>query len=210
MSDQMGVFEVMHNCRAMRRLSPEPVPEATLLKLIEAATQAATGGNTQRARWIVVRDGQQKKRIAELNREASEAFVKSRIERGESLPHQDAARRKRMLDAVLWLAGHMHEISTLIVACHQFEQPPTADDRCHAQSSVWPGVQNLLLASRALGLGAVLTTYALTDYQAFADVLELPPEIAAFGLIPVGYPLGKFGPVTRLPVDEVTRFDRWS
>lgn len=210
MSEQMGVFDVMYNCRAMRRLSSEPVPEATLLKLIEAAAQAATGSNKQGGRWIIVRDPAQKGRIAALNRKASEEFVKGRIARGESLPHHDAARRKRMLDAVLWLAEHMHEISTLMVACHQFEQRPTADDMCAAQSSVWPGVQNLLLASRALGLGAVLTTYALTDYEAFTDVLALPPEIGAFALIPVGYPLGKFGPVTRLPANEMTRFDRWS
>ena len=82
--------------------------------------------------------------------------------------------------------------------------------RTSAGSSVWPGVQNLLLAARAEGLGAVLTTYSLTDYDAFAKVLDLPDDMAAFGLIPVGYPMGKFGPVTRLPIDQVTRFDRWS
>jgi nitroreductase len=71
-------------------------------------------------------------------------------------------------------------------------------------------VQNLLLAARAEGLGAVLTTYGLSDYDAFAKILALPRDLAAFAVIPVGYPLGKFGPVTRLPVDQVTRFDRWS
>ena len=89
MSEQMGVFDVMYNCRAMRRLSSEPVPEATLLKLIEAATQAATGSNKQTSRWIIVRDPAQKGRIAALNRKASEEFVKGRIARAESLPHHD-------------------------------------------------------------------------------------------------------------------------
>ena len=101
MAEPMDLFDVMFNCRAMRRLSSEPVPEATLLKLVEAATQAASGGNKQGARWIIVRDPEQKSRIAALNRAASEAFVKGRIERREALPHHDAARRKRMLDAVL-------------------------------------------------------------------------------------------------------------
>ncbi|MFP6743992.1 MAG: nitroreductase family protein [Alphaproteobacteria bacterium] len=210
MTEQMGVYDVMHNCRAMRRLSSEPVPEAVLLKLVAAATQAASGSNKQGARWIIVRDAEQKKRIAALNRAASEDFVKVRIERAEALPHHDAARRRRMLNAVLWLAKHMHEISTLMIPCHQFEAPPTADDMCGAQSSVWPGVQNLLLAARAEGLGAVLTTYGLSDYEAFAEVLALPKDLGAFAVIPVGYPLGNFGPVTRLPVDQVTRFDRWS
>ena len=189
MTEQMGVFDVMHNCRAMRRLSPEPVPEATLLKLVAAATQAATGSNKQGARWIIVRDAEQKKRIAALNRAASEDLVKRRIAGAEALPHHDAARRGRMLNAVLWLAEHMHEISTLMVPCHQFAAPPTADDMCGAQSSVWPGVQNLLLAARAEGLGAVPTTYALTDYDAFAEVLALPADFGAFGVIPVDFPL---------------------
>ncbi|MFP6741175.1 MAG: nitroreductase family protein [Alphaproteobacteria bacterium] len=206
----MSVYDVMHNCRAMRRLSSEPVPEAVLLKLVAAATQAATGSNKQGARWIIVRDEAQKRRIADLNRAASEELVKGRIAGAEALPHHDAARRGRMLDAVLWLAEHMHEISTLMIPCHQFAAPPAADDMCGAQSSVWPGVQNLLLAARAEGLGAVLTTYGLSDYDAFAKILALPRDLAAFAVIPVGYPLGKFGPVTRLPVDQVTRFDRWS
>ncbi|ETW96102.1 nitroreductase family protein [Candidatus Entotheonella palauensis] len=207
--NDMGIFEVMYNCRAMRRLSSKEVPEADLLKLIEAAGQAPSGSNTQRRRWIIVRDAEQKKQIAALNRQASAAYVEGRIARGESLPHHDAATRKRMLEAVLWLAEHMQDIHALIVACYEFDAKPSTEERAGVQSSVWPGVQNLLLAARALGLGAVLTTYALRDYDAFANVLNLPDTIGAYALIPVGYPLGKFGPVTRLPVAEVTRFDRW-
>ena len=210
MSQEMGVFDVMFNCRAMRRLSGEPIPEQHLLKMVEAAGQAATGGNTQRTRWIIVRDAEQKKQLAELNRLASEAFVQGRMDRGESLPHHDAATRKRMLQAVMWLAHHMHEIHALMVACYQFDAKPTENDMKSAQSSVWPGVQNLLLCARALGLGAVLTSYALPHYDAFAKVLSLPEDMGAFALIPVGYPMGKFGPVTRLPVEEVMRYDRWS
>ena len=210
MSQEMGVFEVMFNCRAMRRLSGDPIPEEHLSKLVEAAGQAASGSNTQRNRWIIVRDPEQKKKLAELNRAASEEFVKGRIERGEELPHHDALTRKRMLQAVLWLAHHMHEIHALFIACYQFDSKPTEKAMDDAQSSVWPGVQNLLLAARAQNLGAVLTTYSLRDYEAFAKVLALPEDMGAFGLIPVGYPLGKFGPITRLPVSEVMRFERWS
>ena len=68
MTREMGIFEVMYSCRAMRRLSSRPVPEATLLALVDAAGQAATGSNQQRGRWIIVRDPEQKRRIAALNR----------------------------------------------------------------------------------------------------------------------------------------------
>lgn len=76
--------------------------------------------------------------------------------------------------------------------------------------SIWPGVQNLLLAARALGLGAAPTTLGLIDHDAVAEVLGLPETMGAFCLIPVGYPLGKFGPVTRKPVAEILRFDKWT
>ena len=138
MSQEMGVFDVMFNCRAMRRLSGEPIPEQHLLKMVEAAGQAATGGNTQRTRWIIVRDAEQKKQLAELNRSASEAFVQGRMDRGESLPHHDAATRKRMLQAVMWLAHHMHEIHALMVACYQFDAKPTENDMKSAQSFLSP------------------------------------------------------------------------
>jgi nitroreductase len=71
-------------------------------------------------------------------------------------------------------------------------------------------VQNLLLAARALGLAATPTTFAIADRNAARAVLNLPETIRPFALIPVGYPMGKFGPVTRKPVAEIMRWDRWS
>ena len=207
---EMGVFETMYNCRAMRRLSSEPIPEEQLVALIEAAEQAASGGNTQRRRWIIVRDEAQKAKLAALNRAVSEEYVKGRIARGESLPHHAASTRGRMLNAVLWLAEHMQDIHALVVACYEFDEPPDEAARMRVQSSVYPGVQNLLLAARAMGLGAVLTTYSLNRYEEFTDALDLPDNFGAFALIPVGYPLGKFGSVTRRPVEQAMRFDRWS
>ncbi len=69
--------------------------------------------------------------------------------------------------------------------------------------SIWPGIQNLLLAARAIGLGAAPTTLALTNPKAVAKVLNLPSSMHAYCLIPVGYPMGKFGPVTRKPMEEI-------
>ena len=216
MSQEMGVFEVMFNCRAMRRLSGEPIPEEHLLKMVEAAGQAATGSNTQRNRWIIVRDEAQKKKLADLTREASEAFDQGRIDRGESLPHHDAARRKRMLQAVMWLAHHMHEIHALMVACYQFDAKPSREDMQSAHSSVWPGVQNLLLSARALGLGTVLITLA-TDYSpvkpqesaSLTEILDLPEEVTTAAIIPIGYPKGNWGRPWRKPWQESTQWDRW-
>ena len=114
-----------------------------------------------------------------------------------------------MLNAVLWQADHMHEIPALIIACMLFDEEPSAADRARAGGSIWPGVQNVLLAARALGLGAAPTTLGLVDREAAKRVLGLPARMEAYCLIPVGYPLGNFGPVTRMPVGETMKWDRW-
>lgn len=210
MSDpaDLSLFDVMHNCRAMRRLDTREVPEEVLVQLIDSANQAASGGNQQRGRWVVVRDPDQKQAIADLNREVSADFVKARIERGEELPHHDAATRARMLDAVLYLAENMQTYPALIVACLEFDERPA--EISSLGGNIWPGVQNLLLAARALGLGAVPTTYAINRREEFESIIGLPETMAAYALVPVGYPLGNFGPVTRRPAEEIMRFDRWS
>ncbi|HEY1293052.1 MAG TPA: nitroreductase family protein [Chloroflexota bacterium] len=209
MSKEPGLFEVIYTCRAMRRLKPDPVPRELLLKLIDAANQAPSGSNQQRARWIVVQDQTQKAKLAELNRKGVEAYVGSQASHPPALPHQSVDKWQRGRDAVLWQKDHMHEIPALIVACYEYPATVAAAEAARAGGSVWPGVQNLLLAARALGLGAAPTTLGLLDRAAVAEALGLPDTVAAFCLIPVGWPMGNFGPVTRLPVEETVRWDRW-
>jgi len=210
MAEEMGIFEVMYNCRAMRRLDTREVEESTLIKLVEAANQAPSGSNMQNARWIVVRDAAAKQKLADLNRAGVEAYVGPQTGRTPELPHQSAEKRQRMLNSVVWQMEHMHEIPALVIACMDFGVEVTQAMRAGGGGSLWPGVQNLLLAARALGLGAAPTTLGLGNPEAVADALKLPSTMAAYCLIPVGYPLGNFGPVTRKPLDEVMRFDRWS
>ena len=210
MAEEMGLFEVMYNCRAMRRLDTREVEEEKLRQLIEAANQAPSGSNMQSARWIIARDSEVKQKLADLNRKGVEVYLGNQIQNPGSLPHQDKDKRGRMVDAVVWQMEHMHEIPALIIACMDFGVEVTPAMRAGGNGSIWPGIQNLLLAARALGLGAAPTTLALMDPDATAVALGLPKTMAAYCLIPVGYPLGKFGPVTRKPVEEILRFDQWS
>lgn len=211
-SQEMGIFEVMYNCRAMRRLKPDPVPEELLVKLIEAANQAPSGSNAQPARWVVVRDPGQRQRIAELSRTTVAEYLNMRSTR-PLLPHQDAGRQERIGQAVAWQAEHLHEMPALVFACTdlgQGERPDTFRAGLTAGGSVWPGVQNLLLTARALGLGATPTTIVFGNRPAVKDILKLPESFEPVCMIPVGYPMGNFGPVTRQPVTEIMRWDRWS
>lgn len=203
MSGTMSLSEAIHNCRAMRRLKSDPVPEALLLELIDAANQAPSGSNAQRARWVVVRDPAQKKKLADLNRKHAEPYI------APQRNNPADAKQKRLLDAVVWQMDHMHEIPALIVACIDYGERVEGLGIYRQAGSVWPGVQNLLLTARSLGLGAAPTTLALRDQDAVREVLGLPETFAALCLIPVGYPMGKFGPVVRRPLEEIMRFDRW-
>jgi nitroreductase len=150
---------------------------------------------------------EQKQRVAELNRRASEEAAREQAEHGEPLAPHGVEKRRRMWEAVLWQSEHMHEAPAIIVACAVLDHP--GQDPNRYASSIWPGIQNLLLAARATGLGAVPTTYALRFRDEVHEVLGLPNDVAAQAIIPVGFPIGNFGPVTRRPTDEITTFDRW-
>jgi nitroreductase len=200
----MSLAEAIYNCRAMRRLKSDPVPRELLLKLIDAANQAPSGSNAQRARWVVVLDPAQKRKLADLNRQHAEPYIAPQ----RNNPAND--QQRRMLDAVVWQMDHMHEIPALIVACIDYAERVDGLGVYRQAGSVWPGIQNLLLTARSLGLGAAPTTLALRDQDAVRNALDLPETFAALCLIPVGYPMGKFGPVTRRPLEEVMRFDRWT
>jgi len=209
-NNEMSLFEAMYSCRAMRRLDTREVAEELLVKLVDAANQAPSGSNMQNARWIVVRDAEVKKKLADLNRIGVEAYIGPMVDNPGELPHQPVDKRRRMMHAVLWQMEHLHELPALIIACMEFGQKVDGAMAAAGSGSIWPGIQNLLLAARALGLGAAPTTLALGNPKAVAEALNLPDTMAAYCLIPVGYPLGKFGPVTRKPVSEIMRFDGWS
>ncbi len=204
LNSDFTLAQAMYECRAMRRLKADPVSDETLVQLIDAANQAASGSNAQMARWIVVKDPIQKQKLADLNRLHGEPYIAADRENPKS------EKQRRLLDAVIWQMDHMHEIPALIVACYDYEMSVDGVEIYRKAGSVWPGIQNLLLTARSLGLGATPTTLALRDQEAVRTALNLPESFAALCLLPVGYPMGRFGPVTRKPVDTIMRFDRWS
>ena len=204
MSQELSLKDAIYNCRAMRRIKPDAVPEELLLELIAAANQAPSGSNSQKARWIVVRDAEVKQQLADENRKHAAPYIAADVENPAS------PKMKRMLDAVVWQMDHMHEIPALIVACFDYPEKVDGLGVYRSAGSVWPGIQNLLLTARSLGLGAAPTTLALRDQDAVRRILNLPETFAALCLIPVGYPMGNFGPVSRRPLEDIMCFDRWT
>src|SRR5204862_5934840 len=119
-------------------------------------------------------------------------------------PGTNPERFSRMLDAAQYLADHIHEAPVWIVPCMQGGNPTRT-----AGSSIYPAVQNMLLAARALGLGATLTTLYLNFEKEVEAALGLPSDMHSYALIPLGYQMGGFGPVRRVPLADVVYGDRW-
>ena len=205
MSEEVSVlFEIMQTTRSMRRLKPNPVPPALVRKILEAGVSAPSGGNMQRWRFLVIRNPEIKKTVGAYYKRAWDEVVSPRYRAGESAPGTNPERFSRMLDAAQHLADHIHEAPVWIVPCLQGANPTRT-----AGSSIYPAVQNILLAARALGLGATLTTLYLNFEKEVETTLGLPADVHSYALIPLGYPMGRFGPVRRIALSDVVFEDRW-
>jgi|SRR5581483_7050229 len=202
--DTHDLFEIMGSTRSMRRLKPDPIPDDVLRKLLEAGTSAPSGGNMQRWRFLVVKDPKVKQAVGALYKRAWDEVVSPRYRSGEPAPGTDRDRFARMLDAAQYLADHIHEAPVWIVPCMEGAAPTRTTG-----SSIYPAVQNILLAARALGLGATLTTLYLNFEREAEAALGLPADVHSYALLPIGYPMGRFGPVRRVPLAEVVYQDQW-
>ncbi len=198
------LFEIMRTTRSMRRLKPDAVPNELIRKILEAGTCAPSGGNMQRWRFLVVKDPKVKTTVGGYYKRTWDEIVSPRYRAGQPAPGSSPERFARMLDAAQYLADRIHEAPVWIVPCLEGAAPSRT-----AGSSIYPAVQNMLLAARALGLGATLTTLYLNFEKEVEAALGLPPDMHTYAILPIGYPIGRFGPVKRVPLEDVVYQDRW-
>ena len=199
------VFEIMHTTRAMRRLKPDPVPDELIKKILQAGMCAANGGNSQRWRFMVIKDAAKKKAVQVVYKRAYAQIIGPRYASSAPPPGVDAARYKRQHDAVEYLTEHYHEAPVWIVACLEEGHAPTR----WSGASIYPAVQNMLLACRALGLGSTLTTRHLFFEKDSENALGLPEGVHSYAILPIGYPMGNFGPVGRGNLADFVYGDNW-
>jgi nitroreductase len=198
-------FEIIGTTRSMRRLKPDPVPDELIKQILEAGTAAANGGNTQKWRFLVVKDPAIKQAVQVWYRKAFDEVVGPRYATSAPPPGVTADRYGRQHGAVEYLTEHFHEAPVWIVAC--LEDGPTPNRA--AGASIYPAVQNMLLAIRALGLGSTLTTRHLLHEKEAEAALGLPPGVHSYAILPIGYPVGKFGPVGRGKLSDFVFQDKW-
>jgi len=204
----MPLREAMLTQRAIRRLLPDPVDDAIVLRCIELALKAPTGSNGQNWEFVVVKDRERKAQLARRNRQSLSIY--GRIGRMLSRGNES---QQRILDAVEWQADHFEEIPVLVVGCLRGNHVPLVPMPPMAHSSyygsIYPSVQNLLLAARAMGLGAALITLPLWSTTSARRILGLPASVMPCCVVPMGWPRGRYGPTTRKPVGEVVHLDRY-
>jgi len=204
MPEDQNLFEIMSTTRSMRRLKADPVPPVLIRQILEAGTYAANGGNMQSWRFLVIRDPAIKVAVGAYYRRAWHEQAGPRYRAGGPAPGTTPEAFSRMLNAVDYLADHFHEAPVWIVPCMMGGTPTRTTG-----SSIYPAVQNMLLAARALGLGATLTTVHLLFEAETERAMGLPAGAHSYAILPVGYPMGKFGPVRRTALADVVYDNRW-
>ena len=207
----MPLQTAMMTQRAVRRLLPDPVDDVLVLKCIELALRAPTGNDGQNWEFIVVQDARVKEKLAQRYRQAW------KVQRDVVLRHvaaQDESMAK-IVRSIQWQIDHFTEIPVLVVACLRLGardgRLPVVRMPHVAESAYWgsiyPSVQNLLLAARAMGLGASLITLPLWSQTSARAILGLPRSLTPCCIVPLGWPRGRYGPTTRKPVEQVVHRD---
>lgn len=212
----MNLYDAMSTLRAVRKLRPDPIPEDVLKRVFTAASWAPSGGNRQPWRMIAVRDAAAKKRLGELYAAQWAQYAGIYRNAFANAPETERAKQERTLAAGDYLAAHMHEAPVLVVVCFNPANMAVTDIKQKGRvsvvggGSIYPAVQNLLLAARAEGLGCVLTTLLCQVEPEVKELLKIPADWWTAAAIPLGYPVGQgHGPINRKPVNELFYTDQW-
>ncbi len=222
--NDIALFEAIYTARALRKLKPDPVPEALITRGLDAAIRAPSGGNAQNWAFIVVRDPDKRRALGAIYRKASDEVAAIYAARGRPA-HQTEEQYRRMMAAGTYLWDHLGDAPVVLVPClSRREMPPREalpeavqaryeahlayQDRIRG-ASIYPAVQNVILACRGLGLGTVITTNHLLFEDDVRAVLGIPSDVFTFALMPIGFPIGRYGPLSRKPVHQVAFADTW-
>jgi nitroreductase len=197
--ENMSLFDAIHSQRAIRHFSEQPVSDEAVETMLNAAICAPNGGNRQPWRFVVIRDADIKRRLGQWYLAAWQTATADM----EALtqPYRHGAE----------LAQQMASVPVLILACIDHGDAGPRLGPVTRGASIYPAVQNLLLAACALGLGTVLTTLHTQYESEIKALLHIPDTVETAALIPVGYPAEgvRFGHARRRPLSEVVFHDTW-
>lgn len=199
----IDLYDAMSTLRAVRKLRPDPIPDEVLERVLQAACWAPTGGNQQPWRVIVVLDPVKKTELQEIYRPEWQKYVSGFMSRLDGQPDEVVDPWRRVAAAGDHLADHLHEVPAVLLFCANPAAMAITDaglDRVSmvGGGSVYPAVQNAMLACVAEGLGCTLTTLHCFREPEVKALLDIPESWATVALVPIGYPAGRgHGPITR-------------
>jgi nitroreductase len=201
MSDEIGLFEAIYTQRAIRSFKPEPVPREVLEKILEAATKAPSGGNNQPWAFVVVTDEAERHQLNDIARGTFAAMYADALARQLPGDPPPMSSLKKMVD-------NIDAVPVWVIVCST--APVMPGPVWGRYASIFPAVQNLLLAARGTGVGAVMTGLLSSDVPKLRSVTGIPEEVEPIVYVPLGYPENaKYGPTTRRPLAEVVHWDTW-
>ena len=220
----INLFEAIYSARAMRRFKPDPVPEALLTRILDAAIQAPSAGNSQNWSFVVVRDPDMRRKLGQVYAKASRIAEAMYAARGKPA-HLTQGQFSQLMTSGAHLWANMGEAPVILIPCLRKPVVPPADalpvemrDRHEAEiayverirgASIYPAIQNVILACRALGLGTTITTNHLRCEDEVRALLRIPDDFDSFAMMPIGWPVNPFGPLSRRPLREVVHADSW-
>jgi nitroreductase len=207
-TEPIGLLEGLFTTRAIRRIKPDPIPDDDLATILFAATRAPSGSNRQPFRFLVLRDGPSALAAKALLGDAFRAAWNAKrahdgYDAGSGL--EGDSPKARQARAMQHFVDHFEQIPVVILPCLVRYRSPHLQEG----SSIYPAVQNLLLAARALGYGGVVTGWHSLVEEQLRILLGVPDGVAIAATVPLGRPMGGHGPVRRRPLRELVFDDMW-
>jgi nitroreductase len=211
----MDLFEALSTTRAIRRFTGEPLADADILACIRAATQGPSGGNIQPWQFLVVTDPATRRAIGAVYRRAYDRYEPAlqRVRPPARSAEEDAS-FERMRRASRHLAEHLAEAPAMVLVLMPNISMTLHDEQGPLDvgtpfASVYPAVQNLMLAARGLGIGTTLTTVYRIYQDEVRAICGIPERYEVVALIPMGRPRTEFRIGRRRPVEQITHWDRF-
>ncbi|HTH06501.1 MAG TPA: nitroreductase family protein [Ilumatobacteraceae bacterium] len=203
--DHLGLLEGLASTRTVRRYTGDAIPDDDLATILWHASRAPSGSNRQPVRYVVLRDGQRAREARAVLGGSYRAGWAAKQAADGYVEVDPASPKARMAATMQHYVDHFEAAPVVVLVCFERYRAPNP----YEGASVYPAVQNLLLAARALGYGGALTMWHLAVEDQLRGILEIPERVAVSACITLGRPQGSHGPVRRRPLGEVVFEDRW-
>jgi nitroreductase len=215
MTNSTDFYDILSTTRSIRRISDKPIDDEVLNRVLQAAIWAPSGGNRQPWRIIAVRDRAIKQQLSDIYAQRWSEYVDMNMKRVEGMPENIVEATRKGLAIGTQLATSLADVPVVAMFVHDPREVFVTDGNLGRTpvvggASLYPAVQNFLLAARAEGLGGVLTTLISASENEVRPILQLPEPWGVYAMVPLGYPKGNHGPLRRASLEHMVKFDVWS